>query len=187
MVRLLAVTCGWLTGPAETFLAGQPGRLRVPVPCFLIDHPQGLVLFDSGLHADLAHGSDRLGMLAKFFDVHFGASESVAARLTAAGVDPGRVRYLVNSHLHFDHTGGNASIPNAELVVQRVEWEAGRDADLRARNAYNPLDYDLGHRLRLVEGEHDLFGDGRVVCLSRPTATRRGTSRFVYGPTAEAR
>ena len=75
------------------------------------------------------------------------------------------MRYLINSHLHFDHTGGNATIPNAQLVVQRREWEAGHDADLIRRNFYDPKDYDTGHDVLVVDGEHDLFGDGRVVCL----------------------
>ena len=51
-VRLFAFTCGWLTGPLGGFLAGETGRLKVPVPCFLVDHPRGKVLFDSGLHPD---------------------------------------------------------------------------------------------------------------------------------------
>src|SRR5262249_6200593 len=42
---------------------------------------------------------------------------------------------------------------------------AGRDPDARRANAYNTADYDLGHDVRAVDGEHDLFGDGRVVCL----------------------
>jgi hypothetical protein len=49
-MKLSAFTCGWLTGDLAGFLAGETGRLRVPIPCFLIEHPRGLVLFDSGLH-----------------------------------------------------------------------------------------------------------------------------------------
>jgi glyoxylase-like metal-dependent hydrolase (beta-lactamase superfamily II) len=165
-MRLFAFTCGWLTGPMGNFLAGESGRLRVPVPCYLIDHPRGAVLFDSGLHPDAGrdpHG--RLGLAARIFDVELGEGETVAARLAAVGVDAAAVRYLVNSHLHFDHTGGNASIPNAQLVVQRREWEAGEDADQVARNYYDPRDYRTGHDVLEVPGEHDLFGDGRVVCL----------------------
>jgi glyoxylase-like metal-dependent hydrolase (beta-lactamase superfamily II) len=71
----------------------------------------------------------------------------------------------VTSHLHFDHVGGNASLPNARVVVQRREWEAGRDPDLVRRNYYDPRDYDLGQDLLLLDGEHDLFGDGSVVCV----------------------
>src|SRR5262249_56408160 len=97
--------------------------------------------------------------------VQFEPGEEVAARLAAVGIDAGHVPWLITSHLHFDHVGGHGQIPNARLVVQRKEWEAGADADLRAANAYDPRDFDLGHEVLLVDGEHDLFGDGRVVCL----------------------
>lgn len=56
-------------------------------------------------------------------------------------------------------------MPNADVVVQRAEWEAGHDADTIRSNFYDPKDYDTGHRMHVVEGEHDLFGDGRVVCV----------------------
>ena len=165
-MRLFAFTCGWLTGSMANFLAGESGRLRVPIPCFLIDHPQGAVLFDSGIHRDAQHDpAARLGFAAKVFDVEFRPGEDVAARLAAVQIDAGRIRYLVNSHLHFDHTGGNVAVPNAQLVVQRSEWEAGHDADMIRQNFYDPKDYDLGHDVLAVSGEHDLFGDGRVVCL----------------------
>ncbi len=148
------------------FLAGETGRLRVPVPCFLIDHPKGKVLFDTGLHpATQSDPAARLGLAAQVFDVDFRSGEDVAARLTSLEIDPDAIRYLVNSHLHFDHTGGNATIPSAQLVVQRAEWEAGHDADLIRKNYYDPKDYDTGHDVLMVDGEYDLFGDGRVVCI----------------------
>jgi len=165
-VRLFALTCGWLTGPAGGFLAGTTGRLRVPVPAFLIDHPRGQVLFDSGLHPDAGRDPEaRLGPAAQVFDVELRDGEDVGARLAGLGVDPAQIRFLITSHLHFDHTGGHASIPNARVVVQRLEWAAGHDADLMARNYYDARNYDLGHDVLAVDGEHDLFGDGRVVCL----------------------
>jgi len=160
------MTCGWLTGPMGSFLVGERGRLRVPVPSFLIDHPKGKVLFDSGLHpAAQLDPAGRLGAAAAVFAVEFVSGEDVAARLAAFDVGVSEIRYLVNSHLHFDHTGGNATIPSAQLVVQRREWEAGHDADLIQQNFYDPKDYDTGHDVLLVDGEQDLFGDGRVVCF----------------------
>jgi glyoxylase-like metal-dependent hydrolase (beta-lactamase superfamily II) len=166
-VRLFALTCGWVTGPAAGFLDGMTGRMRVPIPSYLIEHPDGLALFDSGLHPDAArHREARLGQAARFFDVHMTPDEeTVDRRLAALGLDATRVRWLVNSHLHFDHTGGNALVPNARLVVQRREWDAGHDDDLVRTNYYDPKDYDCGHDVLLVDGEHDLFGDGSVVCL----------------------
>ena len=72
---------------------------------------------------------------------------------------------MINSHLHFDHVGGNAELPNATLVVQRREWEVAADPEQIRRNGYNRADFDLGHHLKLIDGEHDLFGDGSVVCI----------------------
>src|SRR5262249_57844360 len=52
-----------------------------------------------------------------------------------------------------------------QIVVQRREWDAGHDADAVRANYYDPRDYDTGHAILVVDGEHDLFGDGRVVCI----------------------
>jgi glyoxylase-like metal-dependent hydrolase (beta-lactamase superfamily II) len=165
-VELFAMTCGWLETDARGLLEGEPGRIRVPVPVFLVRHPRGRVLFDSGLHRDTQTDPHaRLGVIARLFEVHFQSGENVAARLAALDTDPDEITFLVSSHLHFDHVGGNADVPNARLVVQRPEWEAGKDPDAAAANFYDPRDYDLGHDVLVVDGEHDLFGDGSVVCL----------------------
>jgi len=171
-MRLHAFTCGWLRASLGNFLEGEEGEIRIPVPSFLIEHPKGTVLFDSGLHRDTqTDPAARLGWLAKVFAVEFRPGEEIAARLEARGVDPKEISHLVTSHLHFDHAGGHDSIPNARLVVQKAEWEAGIDPELRAKNAFDPKDFDLGHDRLLVSGEHDLFGDGRVVCLPTPGHT----------------
>jgi N-acyl homoserine lactone hydrolase len=165
-MKVYALTCGWIRSALGNFLEGAHGSIRVPVPCFLIDHPKGKLLFDSGMHPDTQHDAHgRLGFIADHYTVEFQPGEEVGARLRALAIDPGEIRWLVQSHLHFDHCGGNAQIPNATLVVQRREWEAGHDSDLRQRMAYDARDYDLGHDLQLIDGEHDVFGDGRVVCL----------------------
>jgi len=166
-VKLFAFTCGWLTSALSNFIEGESGEIRVPVPVFLIEHPKGKVLFDSGLHPHTQKDPrGRLGdFLAETFRVEFQQGEEVAARLRALGVDPGDISHVVASHLHFDHAGGLGSIANARLVVQKREWAAGQDPDLAKRNGFAAHDYDLGHARLEVSGEHDLFGDGRVVCV----------------------
>jgi glyoxylase-like metal-dependent hydrolase (beta-lactamase superfamily II) len=62
-------------------------------------------------------------------------------------------------------------IPNATLVIQRREWEAGMAVTHDAETFHERKDYDLGHTLRLVDGEHDLFGDDAVVCIPTPGHT----------------
>jgi glyoxylase-like metal-dependent hydrolase (beta-lactamase superfamily II) len=165
-VKLYAFACGWLTGPTGLFLDGEHGTIRMPVPAFLIRHPQGDVLFDTGLHPDVVHDAKgRLGFLADVFATEVGDGDVVGARLAALDVAPERLRHVVLSHLHFDHAGGLGSLPNARVVVQRRDWEAGHDPDLAGALTFSPQDFDHGHDVRLIDGEHDVFGDGRIVCL----------------------
>lgn len=165
-IRLYAFTCGWLEGNADLFLANEPGRIRAPVPSYLIEHPNGRVLFDTGMHPSIQQDPDaRLGFVAQMFAIEFVPGEEVSARLEALELDPTKIEYVVNSHLHFDHAGGNELVPNARWVIQRREWEAARDPDISAANGLARDDWDHGHDVLLAEGEHDLFGDGSVVCI----------------------
>jgi len=79
----------------------------------------------------------------------------------------------VLTHLHFDHAGGLALLPaSVPVVVQRAEWEAGRDRAAIERNFLLPRDYaDAAANLVLVDGDHDLLGDGSVQLLSTPGHT----------------
>src|ERR1700726_270331 len=182
MVKLYAFTCGTVTGEFAHLMEGGEDDITVPIPAFLIEHPKGRVLFDTGLHADCQHDpAGRLGpRLAGLFCIGFQPGEEISARLQAIHRDPGKIDLIINSHFHFDHVGGNALIPNATLLVQRREWEAGMDPEMAARRGFNRRDFDLGHKLRLVDGEHDVFGDGSVVCMD----IRRGTNRFGCGSIA---
>ncbi len=165
-VKLYAMTCGWLSCNLNEMLAGAEGRILFPVPAYLIDHPRGLVVFDTGMHpASCDDPHAMIGPLAKAFDVRSRPGDDIRSRLEALDVDPGEVRYIINSHLHFDHAGGNGLIPNARVVVQQAEWEAGRIPELVQANAYNPVNYDHGHLTRRIDGEFDLFGDGSIVTI----------------------
>jgi glyoxylase-like metal-dependent hydrolase (beta-lactamase superfamily II) len=163
-VTLHAFTCGELTIPRGFLIEGAKGKLRVPVPSYLIAHPRGRVLFDSGLHLAIqrdpeAHMGER-GVRGTSF--HFAAGDEIGARLACVGCAPEAITHVVNSHLHYDHCGGNAQLANADVLVQRREWDHARalpDDDA----AYRRSDFDTGQRVNLLDGEHDVFGDGSVV------------------------
>jgi glyoxylase-like metal-dependent hydrolase (beta-lactamase superfamily II) len=166
-VALHAFTCGHVTIPHRFLLEKAEGWATVPVPSYLIVHPKGKVLFDSGLNVltqtdPAAYMGGEAGL--RYSRFHFHAGEEIAARLEAMGVAPDEITHLVNSHLHYDHSGGNAQLPNADVVVQGREWRHAKalpDDDL----GYRRNDFDTGQRVKLVEGEHDIFGDGTVVCI----------------------
>jgi N-acyl homoserine lactone hydrolase len=166
-LAVYAFTCGHLTGDFGRLMEGGEGRIRLPIPAYLIEHPKGAALFDTGMHPDCQHDpAARVGeRVAGLFEFDYQPGEDIAARLAAFGRDPAKIDLIVNSHFHFDHVGGNALIPNATVIVQRREWDAGMDPDAARRSGFDPRDFDLGHKLRLVDGEHDVFGDGSVVCL----------------------
>lgn len=166
-LAVYAFTCGWLEGELGHLMEGGEGRIRLPIPAYLIEHPKGAALFDTGMHTDCQRDPEgRLGArLAGLFAFDYHPGEEISARLAALGRDAARIDLVINSHFHFDHCGGNAQVPNATLVVQRREWDSGMDPDSAAKRGFNPRDFDLGHKLRLVDGEHDVFGDGSVVCL----------------------
>lgn len=164
-VQLYAFTCGYLTIPLGFMLAGAKGLITVPIPSYLVIHPKGRVLFDTGLHVhSQADPQGYAGeMLAKYHTFHYGPGEEVTARLQALQIGPEQIDIVVNSHLHFDHAGGNTQLTNADIVVQRREVDHAKA--IGDAQGYLTKDWDTGQRLRTVDGEHDLFSDGEVVCL----------------------
>lgn len=166
-VKLFAMTCGWINGDLSNFLAGETGQVRIPVPAYLIEHPKGRVLFDTGLHPETRTDlRARVGDgLADTFTVSFRPGEDIEARLEALDIAPESIDFIINSHLHWDHTGGNELIPNAKVVIQRREWEAGHVDEMIEALSFNRQDYDLGHQVTQIDGEYDLFDDGSVVTV----------------------
>jgi len=170
MTIITRLDCGRLTGDLAMFESGGEGSVTLPVSAWLVRHPKGTVLFDTGMPSSFVEGSDRTGRIEAFLAIDFGDGDRVDMQLEGQGQDPGRVDFVVVSHLHFDHAGGLAMIPNATLVIQQSEWEAGLAA-ADGDTLHPREDFDLGHPLLLVDGEHDLFGDGAVVCVPTPGHT----------------
>jgi len=166
-LKVYAFTCGHLTGELAHLMEGGEGKIRLPIPAYLIEHPKGTALFDTGMHPDCQRDpAARLGArLTSLFDFDYHPGEEISARVEALGRDPAKIDLIINSHFHFDHVGGNALIPNAVMVVQKREWKVGMDPDVAALRGFNRADFDLGHKVIQVDGEHDLFDDGSLVCL----------------------
>jgi N-acyl homoserine lactone hydrolase len=181
-LNLFGCVCGQFHSPAEDL--GMVGdRVAVPVPFYVIEHPDGVALFDCGLHLDLRNPDDRLRVALKsqHLDVTFDEQETVTSHLHRLDIDPARVRFVVLSHLHFDHVGGLHQVPNASLVVQRREWEAGFDDELAHRYFLRRRFFNLGHQVKLVDGEYDLFGDAAVICIPSFGHTPGHQSLRVHG------
>jgi|TARA_B100001105_G_scaffold206922_1_gene171037 glyoxylase-like metal-dependent hydrolase (beta-lactamase superfamily II) len=154
-------------------VAGLNGNVDLPIPSWLVVHPSGqTLLFDTGLHDDLVNGvSARYPLMARQFESRFNADNNVSARLENVHIDSSSVDKIVFSHLHFDHCGGTALVPNAQIIVQRAEWRSGHHPKLIEHEVYKPDDFDLGHDVLQIDGQHDIFGDGSVLCVPTPGHT----------------
>lgn len=170
-VRLYAMDCGRLdiddmgmfsdTGEH----AGEKGVLAAP--CFLIRHPKGDLIWDTGL-------GDRLAKVAGGVASPGGRSTvtlTLQAQLAQLGLKPADIRYVALSHMHADHAGNAALFPNATWLVDPVElkWALSKPTPLGvdpslltvlAKAATVPISED-----------HDVFGDGTVRILKTPGHT----------------
>jgi len=162
---------GWLTVAAGLVRSGasMEETIRMPVPAYLVETATERILVDTGLHP--AAVADPAGF--------YGGSEAVALfgleqELSVADqVDLTAITKVVLTHLHFDHAGALALVPaNVPVVVQHAEWEAGHDRAAVQRNFFLPRAYtDVERAVELVDGDHDLLGDGSVRLLLTPGHT----------------
>jgi glyoxylase-like metal-dependent hydrolase (beta-lactamase superfamily II) len=148
-------------------------RILLALRCLLVEHPDGPVLIDTGL----GNKEDR-----KFLDIYGvendgleGATQLEDA-LAVAGFLPRDVKWVINTHLHFDHAGGNTTLdpeleddprrhvrpsyPNATYVVQKGELAFARNANERTRASYLPHNFEpiaAANRWRLLEGDGEIL------------------------------
>jgi N-acyl homoserine lactone hydrolase len=115
-VSVRRVDYGYFVRPAEETGTGSP-RVE-PVLGYLVDHPAGLLLLDTGMGA------------ADDVDAHYRPRRHLLrTALAAAGARLDDVTLVVNCHLHFDHCGGNPQLAGRPVVAQRAELEAARAPD----------------------------------------------------------
>src|ERR1044072_5917422 len=170
-MKIEMLNVGWMTATAGLWRQGEeePERpVRLPVPAYLVETETERILVDTGLHPAAvidAEAHYQPGALA-FFELE--QEESIAEQ-----VDLATVTRVVLTHLHFDHAGGLPLVPaSVPVYVQRAEWEAGHDRAAIERNFFLPHDYaEAASNLTLLDGDHDLLGDGSIELFSTPGHT----------------
>lgn len=153
--------------------ADDRNRIQLGMRCLLIEHPGGLLLIDTGA------GNKET---AKFLDIYGIENEGEQSRtaledgVRAAGHAPEDVVVVINTHLHFDHAGGNTFVdsageveiafPNAEFFVQRGEYDYATHTNERTAASYfdrNWAPIERAGKLRLLEGEAEVLPGVRVI------------------------
>lgn len=174
-MRLYALHCG---GDLSDMAGFDPFDERVgmkfynPYFMYVLTHPAGTVLFDSGVHPGCRTDPEsRLGPDAASFRLQLGPDDHVEAKLASLGMKPRDVDVVVQSHLHFDHAGGLESVRDIPVLVQRQELAFALSPPVYQRDIYVQADYSDGVTWQQLDGDYDVFGDGRVVVLRTPGHT----------------
>ncbi len=138
------------------------------VPCYLIEHNAGRLLWDAGLPLDIV-GQGKVEVrpgAAMWYDA------SLLDQMAAMGLAPSDVDFAAFSHMHYDHVGAANAFKGSTILIQESEYVAAFErADDNA--FFNPALYaDLNDAERVIlNGDHDVFGDGSVKIISAPGHT----------------
>jgi N-acyl homoserine lactone hydrolase len=159
--RLYVIECG--QGHANDVSRWSPGvNEGKPIDyvsnCYLIKHPQGYLLWETGVGDELAAVPEGRGSFTRWR-----LARTLASQLAELGVKPSDIKYVAASHTHFDHIGNVELFPSAMLLVQKAEYEWP-----------NPLGvgrFKPEHPVTKLEGDRDVFGDGSVTLLYTPGHT----------------
>ena len=159
------------------FEADDQNRIRLALRCLLVEHDAGPVLIDTGL------GNKEKEKFCRIYGVDNAGSAGrtlLEDALAEIGIAPADVKYVINTHLHFDHAGGNTYVehptavppyrrtaseprlafPNAAYITQRGELEAARNPSERSTASYLADNFEPvadANAWRLVEGETEVL------------------------------
>jgi glyoxylase-like metal-dependent hydrolase (beta-lactamase superfamily II) len=165
----------------------------IPIPMWIIDHPKGIVVFDTGNNVALNTGG---------CEAHWGAgscnflkpsqkrADVIDMQLKKLGYQMSDVVAVITSHSHLDHMGNVEMFPNALHILQKRElYQAWWPEKFqRSSGAHIMADYDDARDFNYfaLDGDLDVFGDGSITVLDAPGHTLGNSSlklKFANGDT----
>lgn len=169
-VRIYVFDDGMIKGLDPHLFNFEPEELAqtdLVISSYLIVHPKGTLMFDSGGIPDSAFppsGAAEEGFMS--------ATETLESQLAAIGYEPSDVTYFALSHYHSDHTANANDFAGATWIVQKAERDFmfADDPD----GIIEPAHFSAlkGAKTRVLDNESfDVFGDGSVVVMPAPGHT----------------
>jgi N-acyl homoserine lactone hydrolase len=145
----------------------QVASVDMSDPCFLIVHPKGTLLWETGLNDAVYNRPEGGGAR------HDKIDKSLRSQLAEIGYKPGDATYLAMSHSHGDHSGNANDYAGSTWIVQKAERDYMFRENATAGPAANPDEYKKlkdGTTI-VIDGDYDVFGDGTVTLISTPGHT----------------
>jgi N-acyl homoserine lactone hydrolase len=180
-LRLYVLDCGIITPPNVDnygLKSNEVADTRMVTPCFLIAHPRGTLMWDTGEIPDSAFKD---GVSPQKLN-NYTVNRPLLPQLAAIGYTPADITYLGLSHYHGDHVANASLFARSTWIVQKGD----RDPILAPRpegsRVPDPKFFEglANSKTILLNGEdHDVFGDGTVVIKSSPGHTPGHQSLFL--------
>jgi glyoxylase-like metal-dependent hydrolase (beta-lactamase superfamily II) len=146
------------------------------VTCYLIVHPRGMLIYDTGLSDRLVGRPLYENVLDGYGQIKF---NTLSGQLADIGITPANIDYLVLSHYHWDHIGNADDFAGSTWLVYKGDRDQMFNSTARAQpwfSQYSALEHS---KTMLLSGDHDVFGDGTVVVLATPGHTAGHCSLLV--------
>jgi len=169
-----------ITGLIPTVPKEKQRDIKVPVSMWIIDHPKGLVVFDTGNNVAISDGQCKSYWApgnCDFLKPSQTRDDVIDSQLKKVGFSPDKVKVVITSHTHLDHVGNIEMFPNAIHVLQKKELYQGWWPE-KFQGRSSPGTFVMGDLAKTREfnflelaGDYDLFGDGSVLVLSTPGHT----------------
>src|SRR5215467_6993602 len=180
-LRLYVLDCGIITPPNVDNYGLKPNEVadtRMVTPCFLISHPRGSLMWDTG---EIPDSTFKNGVSPQKLN-NYTVDRPLLPQLAAIGYTPANITYMALSHYHGDHVANASLFAGSTWIVQKGDREpilAPRPAGSRVPD---PKFFEglANSKTVLLNGEdHDVFGDGTVVIKSTPGHTPGHQSLFL--------
>ena len=174
-MRLYAFSSGALTVPKSFLQGGAPATAtQVPVGFFVVRHPKGNVLFDTGNNDRIITDPSYWGANIQALNPVRTPDVAIDAQLQKIGLRPDDIKYVVVGHMHLDHGGNVGKFTKSTLVVQKDEMKNAFWPEPGTAGPYIPGDFmmlrndpgaPLANKYSMIQlnGDLDLFNDGSVV------------------------
>lgn len=175
--RLYIFDCGSIDGVDPGFFSLKAEEIATPgffTPCYLIVHPKGTLIWDTGQIPDAnlqASGTTKEGP--------FTVTKPFLPQLAAVGYKPEQITYLALSHYHGDHTANANAFAGSTWLVQQAEHEAIFRVPAPERITPAHFEKLKTAKTQLLNGDHDVFGDGSVILKATPGHTEGHQSLFL--------
>jgi len=172
-VRLYAMDCGQIDAK-DMGLFSDTGDFdgkssSLPDPCFLIVHPKGTLIWDTGLGDKIAESKNGIDNPA--LGIHLTVAIKLVDQLRQLSLTPAEINYVAFSHFHFDHTGNAGLFTHSTWIVNKSEL---------TNAALSPVPPGIDPAIaaearevkqQSIDGDYDVFGDGSVRILKTPGHT----------------